>query len=252
MRKFLKIVTVTGADDSVRADELIAIAKEYPFVEFGILLSRSYFPNGRSRFPSGAWKSENLWRLSQAGVRLSGHLCGKYVRDVLHGDWSVIRMEPTHWHYFERFQINTHGEQFSASNLRWPLYPGGREIIFQLDEVNDNFLPTAQELGYRATGLFDLSHGAGVLPQEWPSACSLWIGYAGGLGPANVAEQLDRIEKVAGKEAWIDAETKVRSDNGLRFDVDKAAAFLEEAKPWVIEGFNRSLKTYPNLSEYAQ
>ena len=33
----LKMVTVTGADDSVKPSDLAAGAAEYPFVEFGIL-----------------------------------------------------------------------------------------------------------------------------------------------------------------------------------------------------------------------
>ena len=33
----LKMVTVTGADDSVKPSDLAEIAAEYPFVEFGLL-----------------------------------------------------------------------------------------------------------------------------------------------------------------------------------------------------------------------
>ena len=53
MRKFVTKVTVTGADDSVDVDGLIDLSKEFPFVEFGILLSKS--SAGSARFPSGLW-----------------------------------------------------------------------------------------------------------------------------------------------------------------------------------------------------
>ena len=34
----LQTVTLTGADDSVNPEDLIAISKEFPFVEWGILI----------------------------------------------------------------------------------------------------------------------------------------------------------------------------------------------------------------------
>jgi hypothetical protein len=36
----LKTVTITGADDAVDPEELLQIQQRYPFVEWGILLSR--------------------------------------------------------------------------------------------------------------------------------------------------------------------------------------------------------------------
>jgi hypothetical protein len=53
MNRFITKVTVTGADDSVHPHQLVTLAEEFPFVEFGILLSRNSM--GRTRFPSRAW-----------------------------------------------------------------------------------------------------------------------------------------------------------------------------------------------------
>jgi hypothetical protein len=59
------------------------------------------------------------------------------------------------------------------------------------------------------TALFDTSGGAGVLPQEWPvPAKDFWCGYAGGLGPFNVIEQVRKIETVCAKPFWIDMERR--------------------------------------------
>jgi hypothetical protein len=57
-------------------------------------------------------------------------------------------------------------------------------------------------------------------------------GYAGGLGPDNLAEELRRIEEVAGDaEVWIDMETNVRTAE--RFDLDKVRRCYDLARPWL-------------------
>lgn len=51
-------------------------------------------------------------------------------------------------------------------------------------------------------------------------------GYAGGLSPDNIAEQLDLIDAAAGDvDYWVDAETHVRTEEV--FDVEKCYRFLE-------------------------
>jgi hypothetical protein len=99
------------------------------------------------------------------------------------------------------------------------------------------------------------------MPAYWRGAIegTPW-GWAGGLTPTNVAEQLKKIEPiihvkdveevqwnqpyklVPQNKHWIDAETHLRSfkhQNGSElvqdvFDLDKVRQFLEAAKPWVI------------------
>ena len=44
---------MTGADDSVDPKELFRISEKYPFVEWGILFSKS--ATGRYRYPSKEW-----------------------------------------------------------------------------------------------------------------------------------------------------------------------------------------------------
>ena len=75
----LKIVTVTGADDSVNPVSLLDLSERYPFVEWGILLSKSGV--GNSRFPSYEWL-EDLGKVNRsvsvgANFKLSAHIYGK-------------------------------------------------------------------------------------------------------------------------------------------------------------------------------
>ena len=46
-------VTITGADDSIKATDLIPLSKRFPFVEWGILLSKNN--EGSFRFPTRDW-----------------------------------------------------------------------------------------------------------------------------------------------------------------------------------------------------
>jgi phosphoribosylanthranilate isomerase len=62
----------------------------------------------------------------------------------------------------------------------------------------------------------------------------MYHGYAGGLGPDNLAHEIPRIAKAAGDaRVWLDMESGVRSNNDKQFDLDKVLQCLEIAKPFV-------------------
>jgi hypothetical protein len=56
-------------------------------------------------------------------------------------------------------------------------------------------------------------------------------GYAGGIGPDNIAEQMSKVNFIVNDvDTWIDMETKVRSCNDQQFDivlVEKCLALAE-------------------------
>jgi phosphoribosylanthranilate isomerase len=115
---------------------------------------------------------------------------------------------------------------------RGNLTPIDHDFIYQCDGVNDRWI---RELEF-GSPLFDTSGGAGVLPNRWPGAWpGRYCGYAGGLGPDNVVEQLTRIRIAAneGERFWIDMERRVRSDDDEQFDLDKVRTVLEAVKPLV-------------------
>lgn len=240
MTPYLKSVTVTGADDSVAPDDLLVLAKEYPYAEFGLLLSRNSM--GRTRFPSAAWLRDAVATIG-GRVQCSGHLCGSWVREILLGrwpKWDFFEIDEILLGLFDRWQINTHG---IPHEYDWPkfrsilreLTAAGQEVIFQYDKANTEILRLAVDEGFRVSALYDLSHGAGIVPDRWEKpAVSCYTGYAGGLSPTNVEEHLPQIARIAeGAPAWIDAETHLRSEDGRTFDRTKVAAFLGAAREWV-------------------
>lgn len=252
MRQFLDRVTVTGADNSVEREDMRAIQKRFPFVEWGILLSSSAEGN-RSRFPSRDWINHLVegheHYADEYRFKLAGHLCGRWVGHICKGNWTFFEERPDYCGYFDRLQLNFHGQKRKVSDnfiesFKHPVllregigYPQV-EVIFQLDGDNNGLYEMALEADHiQAVGLYDISHGAGVLPEEWPTGLypDSLIGYAGGLSPENVEEQIIKLEKVEKGPCWIDAETHLRSDDDQQFDLDKVARFLEIAEPWVIQ-----------------
>lgn len=225
-------VTMTGADDSVQPERLFEISEIYPFVEWGLLVSRN--SQGHNRFPSLKW----LNRLNEldakyfgAELQYSCHLCGGYVREILMGDVRFIELLGDVWEMFQRVQINTHGipHQYDMAKMAEALKEyKDKEYIFQYDNANASILNSSITQALNCSTLFDLSHGAGVLPDEWPVPISgIKCGYAGGLSPENVLEQIKLIEsKVGDIEIWIDMETRVRSNNDKLLDLKKVEKVL--------------------------
>lgn len=237
-------VTITGADNSIKHDGLIEITKGYPFVEWGILLSRNQV--GNLRFPSISWLRQ-LFDIHNE-FQLAGHLCGLYAREILMGRMGVILDDLNiMWRMFGRIQINTHGQKhpYSATGLSEILERfSDKEFIFQYDEANTALIEEMMALGHKnISTLFDMSHGAGILPHSWPKPIpGIKCGFAGGLGPKNLREQIPVIQQVAGEaETWIDMETKVRSDNDKVFDIFKVIGSLEISKQLIPEFSNEVL-----------
>lgn len=274
-KAILDRVTITGADDSIEPTELIKLTEEFPFVEWGILVSAS--SQGKPRFPTDHWLNglSLLTRIPHQ-LPLALHVCGKYTRDVLLGIDSL----PDVVHYgYSRVQLNFHAERAKCDPsacakllFDWRQKRYVKQVIFQVDGAGGNEHMLAVHSQYdpdfwfvECNPLFDVSGGAGVLPNEWPRP--FWFdemeepayhGYAGGLGPDNLAEQLPRIMEAAsqpdmsvefdadvvaqrksdpppGATIWIDMETRVRSDNDRKFDLAKVRRCLEIAKPFVTE-----------------
>jgi hypothetical protein len=228
-------VTLTGADDSVNPMDLAKLSRRYPFVEWGILVSRSQ--SFQPRWPSPRWIRALQDIAAMENMALSLHVCGHWVRQLLLGEMEVPQ---EYLASFKRVQLNFHGEAVPYDHsLFLQALPalGKRQIIFQMDgRDGPKHLAAAwahdPEGDLDAVPLHDASHGAGVVPGTWPQPVgSVYQGYAGGLGPHNLAAQLKQIERAAGeRRVWVDMETKVRSAGDRNFDLAKAEAVLALAK----------------------
>ena len=84
--RLINKVTVTGADDSTEIKDLLKLAKEFPFVEYGILMSKGSF-SGKNRMPSFDWIDDFVDEFKGKGVAISGHICGSWVKQIYSGNW---------------------------------------------------------------------------------------------------------------------------------------------------------------------
>lgn len=234
----LNKVTITGPDDSINPQDLFKLYRQYPFVEWGILIAESQ--QGNARFPSYKWIAELLALAQREDIRLSLHVCGKWVRDICEGNWAFI----SRFGYledFERVQLNFHAYTHLLTDDFFVTSKKIQEercvqFIFQLDGLNDPLIQQAINEDVEAYPLYDLSGGAGILPKAWEPAFAIYTGYAGGLGPTNLAEQLNKIDLAAGKQDyWVDMETRVRSNNDQQFDLIKVGQCLEIAQRFMNE-----------------
>jgi phosphoribosylanthranilate isomerase len=109
------------------------------------------------------------------------------------------------------------------------------QVIFQCDGVNDQLVGIARDAGLDAVPLYDKSGGVGVVPDKWPSAMAgIYSGYAGGLGPDNLGNELQAISEAAGEgRFWVDMETRIRTSRV--FDLATVRRCLEICAPNVTE-----------------
>lgn len=241
----IKTITVSGVDDHTDLKGLCTIAKEYPELELGILLSR--LKMGEARYPTFSFLEELC---NKTDMRLSAHICQLWLLTMIVDGKNTLPLELKQsskikvWDRFSRIQLNFYNYLVNANKinmshealaenlikaLRDPCFDG-KEIIFphsdkSLDFVQKYMLPEFP----KAAILYDNSMGKGQAPSVWaPPYKNHFTSYAGGLNPATLEQTLSDIETVVGDAViGIDAETQLRTDNLL--DLVKIDEYLEKA-----------------------
>ncbi len=204
-------ITFTGADDGTRTEDLLTFAAQHPKTEFGILLSASRA--GTSRYPTLPW-IQNVPR----SLRLAAHVCGSWAAALAErGEQAEVEALIGG---FQRVQINVGRAPQDLDPLVGFAARLGVEVILQ--SRDRSAFPAERRISW----LFDASGGAGIVPAAWPRHHEdRQVGYAGGLGPANVAEVVAGLD--ASGPYWIDMETRVRNEDdafdlGLCDEVSRA------------------------------
>ena len=217
-----ELVTVTGADDhTLRTEGLRRLRRLLRLdgvprgrVEIGILLSGSR--QGGPRYPVPGAGAELMHLAYRLGFRVSFHLCGSFARRAFAGE---VPVELDFIRGADRVQVNgkagPHLEQLAKLFRRTELPP---TIVLQSRGPE---FPSDRRFDWLA----DRSGGAGKLPDSWPRH-EPRCGYAGGLSPENVREELAKMGPVQGA-SWIDAESGLRT--GADFSPFGAALFVARA-----------------------
>lgn len=231
-------VTITGADDGVEPAALVALSRDFPFVEWGVLFSATR--HGEPRYPSSDWlvalhtEKQQDRVADRPRLRLSAHFCGKCASETLSGlsRWMDAAED------FDRVQIN--GWVPGAIGLQRIAKKYPHELILQVRSPDRVAEAEAEAAALpRCSLLIDPSGGRGrtLDLSGWPrprgdqpilGRDGVTFGIAGGFDPDNVASAMRHERRHGPSARWIDMESGVRDDED-RFDLGKARRVLEVA-----------------------
>ncbi len=222
----LKYCSITGADDDVYIHDLADIASRYPFAEWAILLLPAL--SGKPRCPSDGWIRK--FKKEYKGPHAALHLCDEAFLDFAAGKPGVLDMMTG----FGRVQLNfrfgdVDGKYDMAEVAARVKENPAHEFILQYTEDMKGVPALFADIPNHSI-LFDASAGSGISPARWPALIEgHFCGYAGGISPENINQNLKSIARVAsGQETWIDMESGVRTED--EFDLGKVKRVLEAAK----------------------
>jgi hypothetical protein len=206
----LKTITLTGADERTPIQDLVNLVADDPRVEIGLLYTAN--PEGRNRYPSLRWLE---YATSVLGERCAVHICGGTARKQFLAFELTKLLGPV-----GRVQVNgnmTIGEVQAATIA--VDHPGRQQVITQ-HQANNAFLAPMLISDNHAL-LVDGSGGRGIRPDQWlRPETSKPVGFAGGLGPENLAAELPKIASIATGESWVDMEGRLRRSDW--FDIGLA------------------------------
>jgi len=207
----LKRITFSGIDRWTKPEEVMALHKAYPFVEFAYLYSESV--NAGNRYP----RPVVMKQYAGMDIPMAVHLCGKVSHELIRtGEWrSVYDIFGKTMDMFERIQLNIPKTRHFSRSIE---FPDDKQIIIQLHEGTEALFECYRDRP-NVQGFQDASGGRGVDCSEWMYPETEFFGYAGGIGPHNVVEVVQAIEQVCPADYWIDMETHIRTND--RFDIEK-------------------------------
>jgi len=223
----IKYCSITGIDDFVDVGNLSIIAEKYSFVEWAVLLLPERA--GQPRFPTTGWIRNFVKKYRGANTAM--HLCGQAFLDFIDGKGETLELMSG----FGRIQLNLEfgnmDGKFDPSILAKRVKGSPQwEFIIQYGRDSESLLLLKDVLNHSV--LFDESAGRGRSPSSWHAPLKgHFCGYAGGLTPDNLEQNLILISRVVGEQTiWIDMESGVRTDNLL--DLEKVRRVMEITKAY--------------------
>ena len=220
----LNRVTFTGVDDRTNVNDLVDLTKRFPFVEFGVLISKGNTnKNVVNRYPNATI----FKKLKNKGLNLSCHLCGSVARNIVKKDgWNeFFDLLGKDYEIFNRFQLNVSGVKGFSRDIH---FIEDKDFIIQLKEdmsLYDFYKDLPNVYGFQ-----DNSGGVGRFEDNWLDS-DRYFGYAGGLNIDNVESVIRDLYVVNNADFWIDMETSVRTFDW--FDTNKCEQILKICEAYV-------------------
>ena len=225
---FLKTIVCSGINEKNDINDATEFLKDHKNTEFGVQCSPKTMGYQTAGFE---WLKEFLHKLNKEKIenRIALHLNGEFVTsfcdgkvpdeisDLLSVDNTVGRLQLNFKIGRETFASRSIPDIKTLQKAMKTVAP--HPIILSASQPNLSFIHKAHHQGMKFDVLFDDSFGEGLLPdmRKPPLFNDVFQGYAGGLSPENVAEELRKIGEVAQGNIFIDAEGKLKQDGSFSF-----------------------------------
>lgn len=225
-KKGLVATTLTGIDEHTDFSRALDLSHEFSFLEWGVLLGGAPSPRYPHIDTIANWASVCHDRQARTAL----HLCGKFARQWIAGDPDIVELA----RQFGRIQVNVVAARTDVDALVDAVTSSRHpRVITQHNAANETITHRLINEHQHAV-LFDASGGRGEATTSWPThipgkAC----GYAGGLSPETVEEELEKIAAQAGPAFWIDMEGRVRTAQDT-LDLDRCQRVLANVQRWLV------------------
>ena len=210
-------ITLTGVDQSTSPDKISQLLAMDEAVEIGFLFSAK--PENRARYPDMIWLAGAM---PLTAGRSALHVCGAAGRQML-ADGQLDHLT----RHTRRIQVNGSiaAGDFDPTWIQRICQQHPRHQIITQHHLGNVLL--IEGIATNHALLVDGSGGRGIAPAAWRRPATYKpVGFAGGLGPENLADQLPRIIEAADDQPyWIDMESSLRNSKD-QFDVTVAAAAI--------------------------
>ena len=242
----LRYITCSDPREDISAESLLNFASQYQIAEIGVQAHPDAMLSWR---PRNIWSnqivdlSKNMPNPINIALHINYQWCDYMCEGLVPPEvkrWLLESNVHTKQPVVKRIQLNIGdaADCFSPKKLAELIatYPN-QEFIFPWNEKVAPQIKRLKQTGAKFSLLFDGSYGAGIEPDSWrgPVYNDIPNGYAGGLGPDNVAKNLDKINAVLPEnyETWIDAEGKLRDKQTTgSFTLELAEKYLQNAMNW--------------------
>lgn len=230
MEQKLKFITCSGANEFTDIVGLVSLSEKFPIIEWGIQVSGKKCGQGSARL---AWiqKLHQTLQNNNQKLQMALHINADWVDAFTSGEipmelTSLLRLKNVEGSpFFTRIQLNFKIGRDNIPYVGVLMYHMGeyrddRRFILSYNEENKSFIHLLYQKGLRDFDvLYDSSHGEGVSAHEWRAPAffdyEVLQGYAGGLSPENVTNEVVAIRSVVpyDRSFYIDAEGRLKGDD---------------------------------------
>lgn len=242
----IKHITFSDPKEHNLITEIESLLGISPRVEIGVQVHDGDLNKGLPRYD---WLEEICAKSSAAKIPLNValHINYQWCEDICNGKiapelqkWIDAKNTNASSATFRRLQLNF--GDFSTNKINANKISdvinkhSNHKFIIPYNEKNHGIVHDLYKLRNDFQILFDASYGIGKSPENWgaPVFANVFQGYAGGLGPINVSDELDKINKVVPQEldVWIDAEGKLMEPGTRKLSILKAKEYINQSILW--------------------